>query len=124
MELGMGIHGEPGIERTKMMTANDIATVMVEKVVSDLPFVSGDEVAVLVNGLGATPPEELFILYDKVHDLLRGHSLKVYRTFVGEYATSMEMAGASLTLLRLDDYLKDLLDAPASSPFLPQWRRA
>ena len=124
MELGMGIHGEPGIERTRLMKANDIAATMVEKVVSDLPFTSGDEVAVLVNGLGATPPEELFILYDRVHDLLRDRGLKVYRTFVGEYATSMEMAGASLSLLRLDDDLKDLLDAPASSPFLPQWRRA
>jgi len=122
MEIGMGIHGEPGLERTKLMKADDIATIMTEKVISDLPFKSGDEVAVLVNGLGATPPEELFILYNKAHDILGDHGLKVYKTFAGEYATSMEMAGASLTVLRLNDEFKVLLDAPAFSPFLLQWR--
>lgn len=122
MELGMGIHGEPGLERTKLKTADEIATIMAEKVLNDLPFKSGDEVAVLVNGLGATPPEELFILYNKAHDILGDHGLRVYRSFVGEYATSMEMAGASLTLLRLNDEFKTLLDAPAFSPFLLQWR--
>ncbi len=124
MELGMGIHGEPGIERTKIKKADEISTTMVDKVIDDLPFKSGDEVAVLVNGLGATPPEELFILYNKIHDILRDHGLKVYKTFVGEYATSMEMAGASLTLLRLNDEFKKLLDAPAFSPFLLQWRQS
>lgn len=122
MEIGMGIHGEPGLERTKLMKADDIAAIMTEKVISDLPFRSGDEVAVLINGLGATPPEELFILYNKAHDVLGDHGLKVYKTFVGEYATSMEMAGASLTVLRLNDEFKVLLDAPAFSPFLLQWR--
>ncbi len=122
MELGMGIHGEPGLERTKLMKADDIATIMAEKVISDLPFKSGDEVAVLVNGLGATPPEELFILYNKAHDVLGDHGLKIYKTYVGEYATSMEMAGASLTVLRLNAEFKTLLDAPAFSPFLLQWR--
>ena len=123
MELGMGIHGEPGIERTKLKKANEIATSMADKVINDLPFKSGDEVAVLVNGLGATPPEELFILYNRIHDILGNHGLRVYKTFVGEYATSMEMAGASLTLLRLNNEFKSLLDAPAFSPFLLQWRR-
>lgn len=124
MELGMGIHGEPGIERTKLKKANEIATSMADKVINDLPFKSGDEVAVLVNGLGATPPEELFILYNRIHDILGNHGLRVYKTFVGEYATSMEMAGASLTLLRLNNEFKSLLDAPAFSPFLLQWRQS
>jgi dihydroxyacetone kinase len=123
MELGMGIHGEPGLSRTKMKSAREIAEIMTQKVVEDLPFKAGDEVAVLVNGLGATPPEELYVLFGEIHDLLKERNLIIYRSFVGEYATSMEMAGASLSLLRLDEELKQLLDAPAFSPFLPQWGR-
>ncbi|MFC1951481.1 dihydroxyacetone kinase subunit DhaK [Chloroflexota bacterium] len=123
MEVGMGIHGEPGLKRSKLKKADEIAAILVDKVINDLPFKSGDEVAVLVNGLGATPPEELFILYNKIHDILGDHGISVYKTFVGEYATSMEMAGASLTLLRLSDEFKLLLDAPAFSPFLLQWSR-
>ncbi|MBI2859697.1 MAG: dihydroxyacetone kinase subunit DhaK [Chloroflexi bacterium] len=123
MELGMGIHGEPGIERTKIKKADEVAAIMAEKVINDLPFKSSDEVAVLVNGLGATPPEELFILYSKLHDILGERGIRVYKAFVGEYATSMEMAGASFSLLRLNGEFKKLLDAPAFSPFLPQWRR-
>ena len=122
MELGMGIHGEPGLERTKLKKADEIADMMAEKVINDLPFKSGEEVAVLVNGLGATPPEELFILYNRFHDVLGNHGISVYKTFIGEYATSMEMAGASLTLLRLNKEFKTLLDAPAFSPFLLQWK--
>jgi len=122
MEIGMGIHGEPGLQRSKMMPANDIAEAMTDKVIFDLPFNQGDEVAVLVNGLGATPPEELFILYNRIHDVLGEHGLNVWKTYVGEYATSMEMAGASLTLIRLNEEFKTLLDAPAFSPFLPQWK--
>jgi dihydroxyacetone kinase len=122
MEIGMGIHGEPGIQRSKMMKADEIADEMAQRVMADLPFERGDEVAVLVNGLGATPPEELFILFNRIHDVLAGHGLKIWRTFIGEYATSMEMAGASLTLLRLNDEFQTLLDAPAFSPFLPQWK--
>jgi len=122
MEVGMGIHGEPGLERTKLKKADEIADIMAEKVIADLPFKSGDEAAVLINGLGATPPEELFILNNRFHDILQKHGIGVYKTFVGEYATSMEMAGASLTLLRLNQEFKTLLDAPAFSPFLLQWR--
>ena len=122
MEMGMGIHGEPGLERTKLKTADEIADIMAEKVINDLPFKSGEEVAVLINGLGATPPEELFILYNRIHDILGNHGIGVYKAFIGEYATSMEMAGASLTLLRLNKEFKTLLDAPAFSPFLLQWR--
>ena len=120
MELGMGIHGEPGLERGKLRPADEIAAVIVDKVLNDLPFRSGDEVAVLVNGLGATPPEELFVLYRKAHQLLSDAGIRVYRPFIGEYATSMEMAGASISLLKLDDELKRYLDAPACSPFLLQ----
>jgi phosphoenolpyruvate---glycerone phosphotransferase subunit DhaK len=122
MEVGMGIHGEKGIERTKLKPADEVAKIMAERVISDIPYKRGDEVAVLVNGLGATPPEELFILYNKFADILGGEGIKVFRTYVGEYATSMEMAGASLSLLRLDDEMKKLLLAPAYSPFLLQWK--
>ena len=122
MELGMGIHGEAGIERGKLKTADEIAEVMTNSVLDDLPFVSGDQVAVLVNGLGATPPEELYLLFRKAHEVIAGRGVKIMRVFIGEYATSMEMAGASITLLKLDDELLDLLDAPAYSPFLMQWR--
>jgi dihydroxyacetone kinase-like protein len=121
MDVGMGIHGEPGIERSKLKKADEISVIMAERVIKDLPFKSGDEVAVLINGLGATPYEELFIIYNKIHDVLGDYGLKVYKTFVGEYATSMEMAGASLSLLKLNDEFKELLDAPAFSPFLLQW---
>jgi len=122
MELGMGIHGEPGVERTKLKTANKIAEMMTMKIINDLPFQKGDEVAVLVNGLGATPPEELYILWNRTHDILVDRSIKVYKCYVGEYATSLEMAGCSISLLRLDESLKKLLDAPAYSPFLLQWK--
>ncbi|MDD4860426.1 MAG: dihydroxyacetone kinase subunit DhaK, partial [Dehalococcoidales bacterium] len=112
-----------GIERSKMKTADEVATIMTEKIIKDLPYKAGDEVAVLVNGLGATPPEELYILYNKAYDILKDYRIKVYRAFIGEYATSMEMAGASISLLRLNDEFKKLLDAPAFSPFLLQWRK-
>jgi phosphoenolpyruvate---glycerone phosphotransferase subunit DhaK len=122
MEVGMGIHGEKGIERTKIKKADEVATIMADRVIGDLPFKRGDEVAILVNSLGATPPEELFILNNKFDDILKGQGIKTFRTYVGEYATSMEMAGASLSLLRLDDEMKQLLLAPAFSPFLLQWK--
>ena len=122
MELGMGIHGEPGLRRVKMKTASEIASIMVEHVVEDLPFQRGDRVAVLVNGLGATPMEELFIFYNAAHDLLLRREIEIYKAFVGEYATSMEMAGCSISLLCLDDELLQMLDMPAYSPFLLQWR--
>jgi phosphoenolpyruvate---glycerone phosphotransferase subunit DhaK len=123
MELGMGIHGERGIERGRLKTADEIAEIMTNRVLDDLPFASGDKVAVLVNGLGATPPEELYLLYRKAHEVIEGRGVGIERVFIGEYATSMEMAGASITLLKLDDELLDLLDAPAYSPFLMQWRQ-
>lgn len=122
MEIGMGIHGEPGISKDKLMTADEIVKIMIDKIVEDLPYKSGDEVSVLVNGLGATPKEELYISYRKAHKLLESNGIKVYRTYIGEFATSMEMAGMSISLLKLDDELKKLLDAPAYSPFFQQMK--
>jgi dihydroxyacetone kinase-like protein len=120
MEIGMGIHGEPGVKREALQTADEVAGRMAEAILADLGAARGDRVAVMVNGLGATPPEELYILYRRAHDLLAGRGVGVHRAYVGEYATSMEMAGASLTILRLDDELQGLLDAPARSPFFCQ----
>lgn len=118
MEIGMGIHGEPGVRRSRLETADEIATNLMQVIIPDLPFERGDEVAVLVNGLGATPREELYIMFRKVWEILQEAEIKIYRSLIGEYATSMEMAGASVSLLRLDSELKHLLDAPAESPFL------
>lgn len=120
MEIGMGIHGEAGVQRCKLENADKIAAVLVDYVAEDLPFCKGDEVAVLVNSLGGTPLEELYILYRKINLLLTERGLKVYRPYIGRYACSMEMPGASLTLMKLDDELKELLDAPAETPFFIQ----
>jgi dihydroxyacetone kinase-like protein len=120
MEIGMGIHGEKGVERGKLKTADEITERMTLEIIKDLPFASGDQVSVLVNGLGATAPQELFILFRKVHQILDDHNIKVYKPFIGEYATSMEMKGASISLFRLDDEMKRLLDVPSHSPFLLQ----
>ncbi len=120
MEIGMGIHGEAGIHRGPMKSADEIAEILVKNVVDDLPFQKGDEVALLVNSLGGTPPEELYILFRKVDLLLNEYGVNIYRPYIGRYATSMEMQGASLTLMRLDDELKHLLDAPADTPFFIQ----
>jgi dihydroxyacetone kinase-like protein len=120
MEIGMGIHGEPGVRRGPLEPADQIAAQLTTAVLDDLPFANGDEVAVLVNGLGATPKEELYILYRGVNRVLQSRGIRVHRVWVGEYATSLEMAGASLSLLRLDDELRPLIDAPAESPFFVQ----
>lgn len=120
MEIGMGIHGEPGIKKGKLQTADEIAEILVKAIVEDLPYKKGDEVSVLINGLGATPKEELYIVYRKVNELLKGYGISIYRPYIGEYATSMEMAGLSVTLMKLDSELKRLLDKPASTPFFVQ----
>jgi dihydroxyacetone kinase-like protein len=120
MEIGMGIHGEPGVRRGRLETADEIAVVLTEAILRDLPFRGGDTVAVLVNGLGATPREELYILYRKLWQILSDADILVHRPYIGEFATSLEMAGASITLLRLDEELTELLDAPAESPFFMQ----
>lgn len=120
LEIGMGIHGEKGIKRDKMMTADEITTYLIDSILKDLPFKSGDEVALLINGFGATPREELYIMYSKAWDLLKDAGISIYKKYVGEYATSLEMAGASITLFKLDRELKMYLDAPALSPFFRQ----
>jgi dihydroxyacetone kinase-like protein len=120
MEIGMGIHGEPGTHREKIKTADEITAHLTEKVLTDLPFKSGDEVAVMVNGLGGTPLMELFIVNKKVAAMLAERGIKVFRTYVGEFMTSLEMAGCSVTLLKLDEELKELLAAPADTPGFKQ----
>ncbi|HHW03640.1 MAG TPA: dihydroxyacetone kinase subunit DhaK [Thermoanaerobacterales bacterium] len=120
MEIGMGIHGEPGTMRTKIMKADEIVEHLMSKILKDLPFKSGDEVAVMINGLGATPIMEQFIMNNKVSKILKENGIKVHRTYIGEYMTSLEMAGASITLLKLDKELKELLDAPADTPAFRQ----
>jgi len=120
MEIGMGIHGEPGVRRGKLEPADAIADSLFDAVSAELGLENGSRVAVIVNGLGATPAEELYILYRRVHQRLAQQGVSVYRAYVGEFATSMEMGGASLSLLKLDDELIPLLDAPAESPFFIQ----
>lgn len=120
MEIGMGIHGEPGIRTGKLKPADQVVDEMLEKIIPDIPFRKGNQVAVLVNGLGGTPLEELYIMYRKTHRILDEKGIDVYRVYVGEFATSMEMAGASISLCLLDDELRELLDAPANTPFFSQ----
>jgi dihydroxyacetone kinase-like protein len=120
MEIGMGIHGEPGVLREALQPADVIADNMLEKIFADYSYAAGDEVAVLVNGLGATPREELYILYRRVALRLAGKGITVIKTYVGEFATSMEMAGCSVSIFHLDAELKKYLLASASSPFFEQ----
>lgn len=120
MEIGMGIHGETGIRRGDIEPADQITVEMLDKIVEDLPYVSGDEVAVLVNGLGATPLDEQYIVTRKIDEHLKKLGIKVHRYYIGEYATSLEMSGFSISLLKLDDELKKFLDAPAQTPFFVQ----
>src|SRR5215210_7138970 len=118
MELGVGIHGEPGRERVPLAPARDIARMLLEPVLEDLPFGSGEPVIAFVNGLGATPLLELYVLYNEVARILAGRDIPVARSLVGPYITSLDMAGASVTLLRADDELLRLWDAPVSTPGL------
>ena len=122
MEIGMGIHGEPGIRRGALQKADDIVQQMADKILADLPYEKGDEVSVLLNGLGATPKEELYIMSRKLHEILKAKDISVFNTYVGEFATSMEMAGASISLLKLDAELKRLLSKPANTPFFTQFQ--
>jgi dihydroxyacetone kinase-like protein len=120
MEIGMGIHGETGIRRGKLESADQITVEMLDQIVSDLPFTTGDEVAVLVNGLGATPVDEQYIVVRKINEQLGKLGISVHRFYVGEYATSLEMAGLSISVMKLDAELKTYLDAPAQTPFFVQ----
>ena len=115
MEIGIGIHGEPGIHREKVKPADEIAEMLLDKILADIDY-SGKEVAVMINGSGGTPLMELYIINNKVNDYLKEKGIKIYKTYVGNYMTSIEMAGFSITLLRLDNEMKELLDAKANTP--------
>ena len=115
MEVGIGIHGEPGTHREKVKTADEITDLLLGQILADIDY-TGSEVAVMINSSGATPLMELFIINNRVADVLAEKGVKVYKTFVGEYMTSIEMAGFSISLLKLDDQLKELLDAHADTP--------
>ncbi|MEO6500507.1 MAG: dihydroxyacetone kinase subunit DhaK [Jatrophihabitantaceae bacterium] len=112
MELGVGIHGEPGRKRVPLAPAREIAEMLLEPVLADLPFSKGDQVIAFVNGLGGTPLIELYLMYNEVNRILLGHGVQVARSLVGSYITSLDMAGTSVTLLRVDDELLSLWDAP------------
>lgn len=114
MELGIGVHGEPGVTREKLKPADEIVDYLLDHILADLDFV-GSEVAVLVNGSGATPAMELYILNKRVHDVLAQKGVKIVKTYVGNYFTSIDMAGASISLLKLDDETKRLLLAPCDT---------
>ena len=120
MEVGIGHHGEPGIEVRPLATAAEMAKIMTDVVLPDYPFGAGDEVAVLVSGLGATPVMELYVLYNEIESILKQKGIKVHRSYVGNYFTSLDMMGATLTVMKLDDELKQLLDAPAYTMGLKQ----
>lgn len=120
MAMGMGIHGEPGIWNGPIKTADELAEESLNTLLGDMPVAAGEEVCVLINGLGATSIEELYILSGSVHRLLDDRGIKTYRTFVGEYATSMEMAGASISICKVDDEMKRWIDMPVHTPFYTQ----
>lgn len=113
MEVGLGVHGEPGISREKLGTADEVGTLLAERILEDAECPSGAKVAVLVNGLGATPPVELYLVYRSARRLLEERGIDVVRTYVGEFITSLQMAGLSVTVTKLDGELLSLLDAPA-----------
>lgn len=113
IEIGVGIHGEPGRRRAKWAPANELVDELLNAVVSDLPFSSGDRVALMINGLGGTPISELYLLYGIAHEKLEALGITIARNYVGEYCTSLDMAGASITLVKLDDEIEQLLAAPA-----------
>ncbi|MEA4955529.1 MAG: dihydroxyacetone kinase subunit DhaK [Pseudoflavonifractor sp.] len=120
MAMGMGIHGEPGVWNGPVKTADALAAESLETLLKDMPVAPGGEVALLINGLGATSVEELYILSNSVSQRLEENGISIYRTFVGEFATSMEMAGASISIMKVDSETKTLLDMPVSTPFYCQ----
>jgi phosphoenolpyruvate---glycerone phosphotransferase subunit DhaK len=120
MEVGMGIHGEPGIQRGQIQSAEVVAKTLVTSILHDMPIGKGEKVSVLINGLGATPLEELYIIYKAVHTLLEGLGIEMHNRYIGEFATSLEMAGLSVSILHLDDELSELVDAPFITPFRVQ----
>ena len=113
----MGIHGEPGVERTSVKTAKETAEILLDHILADYDY-TGSQVAVLVNGLGGTPLMELYILNQEVQRYLKEKGIAVYKTLVGNYTTALDMTGCSITLMKLDEELKELLDAPCDTPAL------
>ena len=122
MEIGMGIHGEPGIRRGKIMTAEKVTDELLERILPELRLKAGDETAVLVNGLGGTPLEEQYIVTKRIYEILNGMGIRIFHAYVGEHATSMEMAGLSITVLKLDAELKYLLARPANALMFRQFQ--
>jgi dihydroxyacetone kinase-like protein len=120
MEVGIGHHGEPGVSVQPLETADRIAEMMLDLILPDLPFVKGDEVVVLLSGLGATPVMEQYIVYGKAEEILKEKGISVYKAYVGNYFTSLEMMGVTLTVMKLDDELKECIDFPADSVGLKQ----
>jgi dihydroxyacetone kinase-like protein len=118
MEIGIGIHGEPGRERMPLKTAREIVGMMSEAIISDLPFQSGDSVIAMVNGMGGTPLIELYLGFHELNQVCKGKGIKIVRQLIGNYITSLEMAGCSITLLKTDDGLLKLWDAPVHTPAL------
>lgn len=118
MEIGIGIHGEPGRKRMAVRPADEIVEMLMEPILSDIPYKSGDEVLLFVNGMGGTPLVELYIVYRKAYEIATKHGLKVVRNLIGPYITSLEMAGTSITMLKMDDQLLKLWDAPVKTPGL------
>jgi dihydroxyacetone kinase-like protein len=118
MEIGIGIHGEPGRTRMKLATADEIAEMLMTPILDDLPFKSGDRVLAFVNGMGGTPLIELYVVYNAVNRILKGRGITIARNLVGSYITSLDMAGCSISLLRLDDELIRFWDAPVNTPGL------
>ena len=121
MELGIGHHGEPGIKVTDLKTADEMAEIMLDIILPDLPFVSNNEVVVLISGLGATPVMELYILYAKIAEILANKNIKIYRPYVGNYFTSLDMMGVTVTLMKVDNELKELIDLSANSMGFKQY---
>ena len=120
MAMGMGIHGEPGIWNGPVKTAKELAEESLDTILGDMPLTAGEEVAVLINGLGATSIEELYILSGNVAEELERRGIRIARTYVGEFATSMEMAGASITIMHTDEELNALMKVPVATPFFTQ----
>lgn len=116
MEFGVGIHGEPGIAREKIVSADELAEKMLNRIIVDLPYESGDDIALMVNGFGSTPLQELYLLNNSVNKILENKNINVYKTFVGNYMTAIDMSGASISLMKLDEKLKELLDYPSDAP--------
>jgi dihydroxyacetone kinase-like protein len=120
MEIGLGIHGEPGVQKGKIKPADEVADDLLERIFADMPLSKGDRVVVLVNGLGSTTYMELFIMFRRTAQVLAGKGIEIHRSYVGEYVTSLEMGGCSISLMKVDDELASLIDHPADCPMFVQ----